>query len=236
MKRWHKFSLFLAGAVAAGVALVYVARDREPSYHDRSLSDWLVALADHSRDGDPEQAEEAIRQIGTNAIPFLVRYGGYTRSSARVRLAETISGLGHWLGCDWGGSWRRTEARRDAALEALGILGTNAASKIPELTRLMNSPGDFEQAKLATFALGRLGPEALPPLMTALTNPQSPMRGMAALSLSLLGTNALPAVPILMGYSQDTNALAKCAAESLRKLQQAAQLDIPASPGTLEDR
>jgi hypothetical protein len=79
MKHWHKSSLFLAGAVVAGVALVYVGRDHEPSYRDRSLSDWLAALTDHSPDGDPEKAEEAIRQIGTNAIPFLVRYGSYTR-------------------------------------------------------------------------------------------------------------------------------------------------------------
>ena len=220
----------------AGVALVYVGRDHEQSYHDRSLSDWLAALADHSPDGDPEQAEEAIRQIGTNAIPFLVRYGGCTRSSSRVRLAETISGLGHWLGCDWGEPWSRIEARRDGALEALGILGTKAASTIPELTRLMNSPGDFERAKLATFALGHLGPEALPPLMTVLTNSQSPMRGMAALSLSLLGTNARPAVPILIGYSKGTNPLAKCAAESLRKLQQEPQLAVPASTSALKNR
>jgi len=71
--------------------------------------------------------------------------------------------------------------------------------------------------------------------MTVLTNPQSPMRVMAALSLSLLGTNALPAVPILIGYLQETNALAKCAAESLGKLQQEPRVVVPALVNALQD-
>jgi HEAT repeat protein len=235
MKNWHKLSLFLAVAVVAGVALGLASHDQEPSYNGRSLSDWLVALTDHSPEGEPEVAEEAIRQIGTNAIPFLVRYSGYTPSLLRLGSTAAISRLGHWLGRDWGEPWNRREARGTGAMEALGILGPAAATAIPELTRLMNSSGDFERARHATFALGHIGRQALPPLMTVLTNPQSPLRGCAALSLSLLGTNALPAVPILIEYLQATTDLALCATTSLGKLQQEPHLVVPALINTLQD-
>jgi len=235
MKTWPRISIPLACALVAAVALMYVSRDREPYHDGRSLSDWLEDLTDHSPEGEPELAEGAIGQIGTNAIPFLVRYGSDAPPLWWLKSGEALEASGAWLGCDWGAPWRRREARRDGALMALGILGNKAVSTIPELTQLMNSPGDYERAKLATYALGCIGPEALPPLMTVLTNPQSPMRGMAALNLSMLGTNARPAVPILIGYLQDPSELAACAAVSLGRLQQEPRVVVPALVHALED-
>jgi hypothetical protein len=235
MLKHQRLYLLLLCATVALVMIVSLSRNHEPSCDGQSLSHWLVALTDNSPEGDPERAEEAIRQIGTNAIPLLVRYGSYTPQPWRSAAVAAISAVGKWLGRPWGEPWNRSQARGEGALMALGILGPKAASAIPELTQLMNSPNDFERAKNATFALGHLGGESLPPLMTVLTNTQSPMRNFAALSLSLLGTNARPAVPILIGYLRATNMLAACAATSLGMLRQEPQLVVQALISALLD-
>ena len=60
--------------VFAGIAL-FAFRSREPVYQERPLSAWLEDLdygqPSFRREAVP-QAEEAVRQIGTNAVPFLV--------------------------------------------------------------------------------------------------------------------------------------------------------------------
>jgi HEAT repeat protein len=234
LKHQRLYLLLLCAAVAL-VMIVSLSRNHEPSYDGQSLSHWLVALTDNSPEGNPERAEEAIRQIGTNAIPLLVRYASYTPPPWQSTAVAAISTFGKWLGRAWYDPWNTSQVRGEGALMALGILGPSAASAIPELTRLMNSPNDFDRAKNATFALGHLGGESLPPLMTVLTNPQSPMCGMAALSLSLLGTNARPAVPILIGYLRATNMLAACAATSLGMLRQEPHLVVPALTQALHD-
>jgi len=226
---------FVVTIMVTLAALAFLMRDREPSYASRSLSAWLVALTDYSPDGDPEPAEAAIRQIGTNAIPFLVRYGSYSPPFLQWRLSPAMSALGSSLGFNWGRPFNRAEARGIGAIDALGVLGPEAVSTIPELTRWMNSPKEGNRATHATFALGHIGGQALLPLITALTNPKFPFRGCAALSLSLLGTNARPAVPILIEYLCVTNELAECAAMSLGKLQQEPQLVVPALMESLND-
>jgi HEAT repeats len=63
-------ALFLS-VVLAGVLTWEFFRSHEPNYHDKPLSFWLEGYLDGSVDG-PRQADEAMKAIGTNAIPTLV--------------------------------------------------------------------------------------------------------------------------------------------------------------------
>ena len=95
VKRMHiclvvMLSAFLAGAGCATL------RSKEPSYQGRSLTDWLNDYARTQYANDPEpwiplwteedkavrtRSENAIRKIGTNALPVLLKMvtSGYER-------------------------------------------------------------------------------------------------------------------------------------------------------------
>jgi hypothetical protein len=84
MSKRRKILLLLAGLVLAfGVYMLFI-RESEPSYKGKPLSFWVEGLnpspartnrADRSP-GVPE-APEAIRQIGSNAIPYLLKWIQY---------------------------------------------------------------------------------------------------------------------------------------------------------------
>src|SRR5678815_4807200 len=69
--------------------------------------------------------------------------------------------------------------RAERATCALATLGPAAAPVIPNLTRMLNNTKD-PLANRAAYALPHLGPKALPPLMTVLTNTTIPNRSLAA--------------------------------------------------------
>src|SRR5690242_9922901 len=69
-RRW------IVGLVAiAVVVLVAVAvwpGEREPEYQGKKLSEWLEMQEKY-----PAEAAHAVRAIGTDAVPFLVRWADY---------------------------------------------------------------------------------------------------------------------------------------------------------------
>jgi len=242
MPKRRTWLILLACTIVAGAALVMINRDNEPYYKDHSLSDWLVALADDGPDRNPEQATEAIRQIGTNAIPYLVKYMRYTPSPLRLKTVATAEALVNRLGPYWSEPGDRDQACAQGAYRALGILGPAASAAIQELTQLAadssNSTlgsGDWMRGSGAIFALGQIGVEALPALMTVLTNQQSSLRSQAAMSFAWLGTNGRPAVPLLIECLRDKNAnLVRCSAFSLGRLRQAPDRVVPALVDVLQ--
>src|SRR6266446_7972195 len=82
MRRRRLLIFLLAGAGAAVVVFLAWPRQREPEYHGRTLSEWafLVTGPYPYHDGAfPKKpaAEEAIRHIGTNALPWLLTWIQY---------------------------------------------------------------------------------------------------------------------------------------------------------------
>jgi hypothetical protein len=105
MKR--RFILFLLVAVGLAAGLIYLCKpsttDTEAglwSYKGMRLTEWFARLPERNADIDrmpvcvvSEQAEEALRAIGTNAIPFL--FEKFTQGT----------GPWHWL-MGWTDRWR----------------------------------------------------------------------------------------------------------------------------------
>ncbi len=236
MSKRQRLFLLLVCALVAGVALMLLSRTHEPSYNGRSLSDWLVGLTNYHGDDDTDQAAEAIRQIGTNAIPYLVQYSHYTPWPLRVKAAEGIAALGKRVGRGWRLRGSRSEARAQGAFDALAILGPAAVVTIPDLTQLAADTGDLGRASQAIATLGYMGAQALSPLMAILTNQQARLRPQAAMSLSQLGTKARPAVTILIEYLRDPKEdLAALSAMSLGKMRQEPSRVVPALITALQD-
>jgi hypothetical protein len=79
--RRRKLVLVAACGLAAVVAVcIFALREAEPSYNGRTLSEWLERRDGNARmdalyaESQRREAEVAVREIGTNAVPTLVQW------------------------------------------------------------------------------------------------------------------------------------------------------------------
>ena len=169
----------------------------EPSFQGRKLLDWLADV-DYVRPVDVRaRAYEAVRQMGTNVIPFLLAdLGDENFSQLRYGRNDT----------------RSPDERLGQATWAFDALGSAAKSAIPELGKLLAvSPG------YVPGAMAGIGRDALPELMQALTNDVFWVRDNAAAALAdgiyhekFAGHEVAPVLPLVISnlvYTNATNTL-----------------------------
>ncbi len=209
-------SLAVILVTAVLVAVILRPEPKEPEYRGKKLSYWIDkstgSLAD---DGDPE-AIAAVRQIGTNSIPCLLKW---IRSENQLwnKLTRTVYRLPNF-------------PRRTALLQEFGkrssagfqmasrgragfhILGRQAVVAIPELSEIVRHSSSPASAKWAARSLASLGKDALPPLIEVVSNrKQGPSnRYDAAYAISLmtyLDEEAIPSLPTLAQCLGETNKL-----------------------------
>jgi hypothetical protein len=127
----------------------------DPSYQGKPLSHWLKM----QRYGGNQSTNslEAIRHMGTNVIPSLLR---------RVEYKDAVFGVYDFeVGME--------------GVSGLIALGDQAKPALPKLTELMNTNND-DIALLAMMATLGTGRDAIPCLVQGLTNQFSRVRGEAA--------------------------------------------------------
>lgn len=218
MREARTLQLAVACMAAALFAWVLPAGGQEPSYDGLSLRQWLEILGDWRMNGTTNyyNARAAVRQIGTNAIPFLLEWIAYD---------PTIPG-------DWPrnagpyGDPRRYALARDAEY-AFRVLGASAAPALPSLSNLVALSQQPGGASRAIEAMSDIGPAALPQLIAILTNGAPPNRRSAAGTVARLGTNASPAVPALI-LCLTNSVTREPALKSLAYLRLEPQLVVPA--------
>ena len=216
--RKRRRALLAAACLLAAVALVaLLLRETEPQYQGRSLSQWLESSTPR-RPGDPTVAEarEALHHLGTNAFPTLLQWISHDPSTFRkttLALSRKLPGPVQFR------FLHAAADRANKAQMALAILGPEARPTIPELTRLaVTSRGD-ERALRCINSLQYMGPEALPGLITVITNKGGMVRYYAISCIPRFGTNALPALPILIRALGDQDDVVACeAADALGEL------------------
>jgi hypothetical protein len=160
---------FLPAAVTCALlALISAAvwpRMREPVYDGKKLSQWL----DPFHPLPAEYVVPAVRQIGTNGLPFLVEWIAVKQTvpawKAKLRSVSSRNSkfwskrLNEFL-------WQTSpEASRMRASRGFEILGERGSPAIPELVRIAQN-GNLE----SVVALSHLGKDTLPALMTFATN------------------------------------------------------------------
>jgi hypothetical protein len=210
--RKRRLILAVSFCIFGSAAVLLLLGEREPQYQRRSLNSWLRAdFAANEPGGDPsgkqaERVAEAVRHIGTNGIPWFIkwlRYGRPTfgqrlvRGLKRVHYSSSLNRLEEKL-------HRRTGLVLACGMRGFDILGPQAKPAVPALLRLLEEAGHVKEpangADTVLYAARAMGTEGLPVLIAGVTNynlyPCD--RSQAAAYLSLLGTNALPAVPALV--------------------------------------
>ena len=147
----------------------------EPQWDGMYLSGWANTY-DFGPPGRTNVALLAIREMGTNAVQYLVGWMAYEPPAWRKRIAPRLpSKARNWL--------RSKELRSATALNVLFALGTNAAPAIPSLAKLSRST-DPAVANRAIACLCGIGDLALPALTEALKDPATPHRDRIPVMLS----------------------------------------------------
>ncbi len=233
MKWWRRILLVLVGCWVVGL-LAALVRPGEagPKCRGKRLSQWVRTFGS-SPGGSPEEAEAAaaLRQIGTNALPFLLEWLRYERPAWRDKLADALArspGESQFLIAEWIRR-RRSEVRADAAKGALRLLGRDCARLIPDLEAMALDPKRPQTGARAVDVLGDIGGEGLPALVALLTNAQAPTRLPAMIKIGNMGTNAAPALPVVVECLNDQSPiLAGTAAWALGKLGLEPEQCVPA--------
>jgi hypothetical protein len=160
MKRRRLFIIISASIAAVILGFLLWPDEREPVYNGVPLSKWL----ERYKDGNNVEATQALRHIGTNALPFLLRWIQYETpgwrnflNNLQARLPSSMQKTRalHWLFKD------KAEHRAELAAEAFGALGANTPAT-DELRRLAltDNPRAPNTQRRATFALMNMGPSA----------------------------------------------------------------------------
>jgi hypothetical protein len=211
----------LAALVLAVVVATCTRWQHQPIYQGKTLSQWMseASVGVWPRQG-PVEADEAIRQIGTNGFPLiasLLRAHDSALKSGLLRVYYKQSIIHIHVPTQ--------NDRHGRALAACEALGREAKPLIPEVAKALKHMDPFLRPAFEKW-LQSLGPDAdaaVPALITILEDKKNPTRQTVAQTLgkisSIQQTNEV--IPVLMACCQDTNAMVRYwAIEALKELGQ----------------
>jgi len=233
--------MLLLVVILAAVALWRLtSRMREPVYKERSLSEWVKR---YQAQDTAAEATEAISQIGTNALPYLLQWVSYDSPG---RLKSLVGKLPARLMPASARSWANGDYHRqkgNSAAFAFVALGNAAEPAIPELNSLMNDKTAPKAARNAVFALASIGEIALPTIVRQIANTNAPNRGIALRALVLFpalvtnSTFATSAVPVLVNCLADAqSSIRLSAADTLARLAEYDRSHVAAAVVELTNR
>ena len=246
--------LLLCG-VALLAVMLFVDHSVEPRYNDIPLSKWIALHQAHQlrrlpflqssqapEDPREREAEEAIRHMGPQALPLLVKWIDARPSPWKHTLAKQIVGR---RGAPRGSfadrllvlldPWK-DQKRRVTAYNAFVILGSAAIPAIPDLVNIASnsrSPGS-DQAANVLVGLGTPGVSAL--LYVLRSNESVRQRIRVMNGLGWIGPGAASAVTAIIPYLKDPDMeLAAASATALGRIREHPDLAVPALIAALDD-
>jgi hypothetical protein len=218
-RRW-----FIAAGVLAAVAFAIVVATctfgrREPVYQGKTLSQWMseASVGVWPRPS-PVAADEAIRQIGTNAFPFIASRLRSHDSAVKTRL----------LALYYKQSLIRIHIstqseRHSCALAACWALGPEAKPLIPEVAKALKDVDPYFRPAFENWlqTLRDDADAAVPALITILENKKNPTRLTIPQTLGKIASaqRSQEVITVLTVACQDTNAMVRYwATEGLKEL------------------
>jgi hypothetical protein len=237
VRKGRKAVALISALVLIVAFAALLGRDREPRYQGRPLHEWVNILDSTSNRGPnaPPQvtaAERAVQHVGTNAIPFLLRWIVYewqpskskqsiANFAFKIPFSRRLGPVSRWL---YSGDSLRFRA--SAAVNAFEALGPDASPAVPELTRIATTSSDQGPAHRAVDALCGIGSVGVPGLLGVMTNKHAVARFYTIISSQRLGTNAISVIPTLILCLKDRE-VAAAAFEALGRLKLEPQLVVP---------
>lgn len=230
----RKVKTILGLGVAACAVIVTWLRPweaREPAYHWKPLSHWVMALGNYDRDEGgfhpPADADVvvALRAIGPAAVPFLLKWlsvpaedfnDGIPLANPKPTLLSKARDLKEWL-IPWHSSKPDPPSKENVVM-VFRVLGLEVKSAIPELAKLANAAARFmltnhpsteyfrayDQLHYSVQSLACLGHDAAPAMLMVATNLQGHEEFWDVIELiGDMGTNGASAASALVAWSRD---------------------------------
>jgi hypothetical protein len=160
----------LLAIIILALLAFYALAPHGPSYAGRSLNSWLRQLDDGDkgegipwttwdidRSGEQEKAAEAIRKMGTNAVPYLLQTLTNRDSDLKLKVLAMLAKQ-HLIKIPT----PETNRLHRAAALAFDALGPAAKGAVPDLVKILKQPpsGKIDDScKVATIALAGIAPE-----------------------------------------------------------------------------
>ena len=174
--QWRgKLLIYLAVAFFIAILFLLSGR-REPSCEGKTLTEWLKIYEEGgSADASPTHAAEAVRKIGTNALPVLLGWVYEDGERWQDNIKRTMRKLPRPLQPSPSGMLDRRQADNYGHCQtAFRLLGQSAYPAIPELKRVINHTNSFVSGK-AMLALATMGNEGRRVLVEAVPQGKSPI-------------------------------------------------------------
>jgi hypothetical protein len=218
MRKRVQVALAIVLVVLAGVIACQVfqsSRERQPVYGGKVLTLWLRTYAPSSSSGrhSPEwnEADDAVRHMGTNCIPILLRMIRLKDSPAKLWLVvfvqkHALTKRIHLVAA----AVRNAEASR-----AFIVLGEMAKDAVPALVKMYDDNITAESQSAIEDALAWIGPAArpaIPLLMRATTNANPRVRANALWALGEIYAESELCVPLLIHALNDSDDWARLSA------------------------
>ena len=222
--------------------LYFVNRDGEPVYQGKRLSEWLIECPppDYDRGSGrmlrkvpTGEAAEAVRHIGTNALPFLLSWVQHEPSplsklTYKLPLRIQQSRVVGWLFSD------REDLLSRKVEAGFSVLGPEADGVIPELSRILKNSQSAFAVNQAAHALKFLGKDGLSVLVSVVSDRSQPEFKLiyvcsAIRYMDYLGPDGASAIPALVKCLGHTNRMVGyCAAQALGNFAQNPGIAVPA--------
>jgi hypothetical protein len=170
-----------------------------PAYKGKRLSEW-IAVYDPANTNRARQlmqeTQDAIRQMGTNSIPYLLRMLEHSDSPLKVK----------WMRLLQKQSLVKVEYipemnRYERAAMALEVLGPRAKDAVPELVRIFDQNPSANAKMSIGRVLGLMGPyakAAVPSLLREAAGTNALARANALFALGRIHANPEEVVPVLV--------------------------------------
>jgi len=144
MRHWRKYLLLLAFVLPIGALVVVLIPSPEPEYGGKKLSGWIGTRYWSPQPGFPDQTiswfpsktEDALRNMGTNAIPYLLQWAEYDSAPWRRNFYRGVNSALQTINPYWRIDDKKTDRAEDALI-ALGEMEFQAA--FPHLMTHSNS-------------------------------------------------------------------------------------------------
>ena len=213
--------------LVAALILLLLGREREPRFQGKTLSVWLLRRDPHLRTLTIDQ-DEAIRSMGTNVLPFLLKWMQYESPPWRARLARSVPRVFAGFSFLFRDS---QEERAELSQKCLCKLGPDVSPAIPELVKMMKQTNGLAPVR-ALLVVDSTGLAGIPVLLDVLTNRQVYGQDRAYMlrgTMSHLGPDGHYAVPGLLTCltNKDTE-VAATAATLLGQVRMEPELAVPA--------
>jgi hypothetical protein len=195
---WRILLIVVACGVLAVVTVLVWPGEKEPEYQGKRLSEWMQVAGGSLPETAEHKAQraEAIRHMGTNSLPWLLRWIEFEPPVWRERYRGTLSRLPQPIARRlWNG-----DRLADKATWAFTVLGPAAAPAVPELSRIVTDPSKGAGRYCATYALAGIGKEGLPALLAVLEKriPGGSEAAIAIVKMHERGVDISAAVPVLL--------------------------------------